>query len=222
MSGFYLDVLNFFTPFTDFVILIYYQFHTLERILINLESTFQHRVEGWSFETFGERIASNKLIRADRSLEEHLEMLQAADYPKKRILELVEYTYSRPKGDLAKEVGGAMVTMAAFCSSHGIDMYQCAEEELARIMEPEMIAKIKLKQATKLEQIPDSPLPQVVESTSIEVTPELVEEIIKKAHESYMEHYVAIRGQQGSIWDDEITHVIQETINKLTRPNLKG
>jgi len=46
-------------------------------------------------------------------------------------------------------VGGVMVTLAALCLASGIDMYSAAERELARINQPEIVAKIRTKQAAK-------------------------------------------------------------------------
>jgi hypothetical protein len=128
-----------------------------------IQDTFQARVAAWAIECFGEEETQNQLIRCDRKLEEDLEFLQSVNYPKERIPALVEYVYNRPKGEPSQEIGGVMVTTAALCHAFGIDMQLAAETELARINQPEIIEKIRAKQAKKAADIPFSPLPQAVD-----------------------------------------------------------
>lgn len=111
--------------------------------------TFQSRVQPWMMECFGAEIAADLLERNDRFIEEALEFVQAGDYPKERAHALVEYVYGRPQGEINQEVGGVMVTLAAACLARGIDMHAEAERELARILQPEIVLKIRAKQAAK-------------------------------------------------------------------------
>lgn len=120
---------------------------------------FQARVAPWMQECFGPEISADKLERGDRHLEEVLELLQSGGYPKTRVAALVEYVWSRPEGEPEQEVGGVMVTLAAYCLAHGLDMHEAGEKELARILQPEIIEKIRAKQAAKARDIPLSPLP---------------------------------------------------------------
>lgn len=62
-----------------------------------------------------------------------MELVQATGCTKKEVLKLVEYVYSREKGELGQEVGGVMTTLAAFCATHGLNMISCGEYELNRI-----------------------------------------------------------------------------------------
>jgi exonuclease VII small subunit len=96
---------------------------------------------------FGPEIAADKLERGDRFLEEALELLQSGDYPRERIAALVDYTYGREKGEPLQEVGGVMITLAAYCLAHGLDMHEAGEKELARIWTK--VDKIRAKQAAK-------------------------------------------------------------------------
>lgn len=96
---------------------------------------------------FGEAISGDKLERGDRLLEEVFELLQSGDYPIERIRALAAYVWSRPAGEPAQEVGGVMVTLAAYCLAHGLDMHQAAEIELARIWTK--VDAIRAKQAAK-------------------------------------------------------------------------
>jgi hypothetical protein len=70
---------------------------------------------------------------------------------------LVDYTWSRPKGERFQEVGGVMVTLAALCLANGLDMHAAGETELARITEPATMERIRAKQAAKPKH---SPLPE--------------------------------------------------------------
>lgn len=109
--------------------------------------TFQQRVQPWMMACFGPEIAADKLERSDRFIEEALELVQASNYPKERALALVDYVYGRDQGEINQEVGGVMVTLAAHCLAHSVDMHEAAETELARIWTK--VEQIRAKQAAK-------------------------------------------------------------------------
>jgi hypothetical protein len=111
--------------------------------------SFQARVAGWMQQCFGPEIAADKLERNDRFIEESLELVQSLGYSQDRAHALVDYVFGRPIGDPSQEVGGVMVTLAALCEPSSIDMTDAAETELARILQPEIVAKIRAKQAAK-------------------------------------------------------------------------
>jgi hypothetical protein len=111
--------------------------------------SFQNRVALWMQECFGPEISADRLERNDRFVEEALELVQACGYAKDRAHALVEYVFNRPVGHAPQEVGGVMVTLAALCLAHGYDMHAEGETELLRIGTPEIIAKIRAKQAAK-------------------------------------------------------------------------
>ncbi|MFG1376109.1 hypothetical protein [Xanthobacter autotrophicus] len=108
---------------------------------------FQPRTDTFMQACFGATISADRLERGDRAAEEFFEMLQAADYPRERLLSLIAYVWSRPVGELHQEVGGVMVTLAAFCQAHGLDMHEAGEAELARVWTK--IETIRAKQAAK-------------------------------------------------------------------------
>lgn len=108
---------------------------------------FQARVQPWMMACFGAEIAGDKLERGDRLLEEVLELLQSGDYPPERVAALTAYVYGRPVGEPSQEVGGVMVTLAAYCLAHGLDMHEAAEVELSRIWTK--VETIRAKQAAK-------------------------------------------------------------------------
>lgn len=113
------------------------------------ECSFQARVHPWMLECFGGDVPFDVQERGDRFLEESLELLQANGYDVERIPTLVNYVYGRPVGARFQEVGGVMVTLAAYCTATGVDMQGAAEAELARILQPATIEKIRSKQAGK-------------------------------------------------------------------------
>ena len=113
------------------------------------KADFQYRVAPWMQECFGPVISADRLERSDRFIEESLELVQACGYSKDRAHALVEYVFNRPIGEPGQETGGVMVTLAALCLAHGLDMHAEAETELRRISAPEVIAKIRAKQAAK-------------------------------------------------------------------------
>lgn len=110
---------------------------------------YQKRVEKWVMECFGSRMHQCKKERAQRFLEEALELGQSRDLSKEDALLMVDYVYSRPIGEPAQEVGGVMVTLAALCSSADIDLENSALSELIRVEEPEIMEKIRKKQDSK-------------------------------------------------------------------------
>ena len=109
--------------------------------------TLQQRVKPWMAATFGPEISMDRLERNDRFIEEALELVQASDYPKERALALVDYVYGRDQGEINQEVGGVMITLAAHCLAHGVDMHEAGETELARIWTK--VEQIRAKQLAK-------------------------------------------------------------------------
>jgi NTP pyrophosphatase (non-canonical NTP hydrolase) len=109
--------------------------------------SFQARVGLWMEACFTPEIIADKLERADRFIEESLELVQATGYSAERAHALVDYVFGRAIGEAEQEVGGVAVTLAALCNPHGIDMEATAEKELARVWTK--IDQIRAKQAAK-------------------------------------------------------------------------
>ncbi|WP_241212048.1 hypothetical protein [Sphingomonas sp. ABOLF] len=116
--------------------------------------SFQARVQPWLLACFGETIAADREERNHRFLEEALELVQATGCTASEAHQLVDYVFGRPVGDPPQEVGGVMVTLAALCLAHGMDLHEAAEVELARIWTK--VEAIRAKQAAKPKH---SPLP---------------------------------------------------------------
>ena len=133
--------------------------------------TFQLSVRSWVLECFGPRIADDIIERNYRFLEESLELVQSLGCTRADCLALVDYVYGRDRGQPVQEVGGVMVTLAALCAANYLDMQQAAEHELARIMQPEIMAKIRSKQAAKAIVSPLDPLPIPNSNSTIPAPP---------------------------------------------------
>ena len=127
-----------------------------------VKAQFQQRVQPWLMECFGAMIAGDREERNHRFLEEALELVQACGCTAGEAHQLVDYTFGRPIGEPAQEVGGVMVTLAALCLANGLDMHANGETELTRISDPEMVKKIRAKQAAKPKY---SPLPEAATQT---------------------------------------------------------
>lgn len=126
------------------------------------QAAFQQRVQPWLLECFGAEIAADRVERNHRFLEESLELVQSLGCTASEAHQLVDYVFGRAVGDPPQEVGGVMVTLAALCLASGLDMHDAGEVELTRISAPEVVAKIRAKQAAKPKHspLPQSPPPQ--------------------------------------------------------------
>lgn len=122
---------------------------------MNGTGTFQERVAPWMLECFGYDISGDTQERNHRFLEEALELVQASGCSAGEAHKLVDYVYGRPDGDINQEVGGVMVTLAAHCLAHRVDMHEAGETELERIWGK--VDLIRSKQAAKPNH---SPLPE--------------------------------------------------------------
>ncbi|WP_210206249.1 hypothetical protein [Rhizobium leguminosarum] len=118
--------------------------------------SFQLRVHKWMLACFGAEVTADIPERSHRFLEEALELTQSIGCTRKEAHQLVDYVFDRPAGNPAQEVGGVMLTLAALCDPAGLDMRVDSEKELIRVNQPDVIAKIRLKQQTKPHR---SPLP---------------------------------------------------------------
>lgn len=125
-----------------------------------LGALFQAKVAEWVLYCFGATIAMDKKERCYRFLEEAQELVQALGMTKEEALEMVEYTWGRPKGEPIQELGGVMVTLAALSHACEMDMEDAGFLELARVNRPEITDRIRQKQKTKPHQ---SPLPGSVD-----------------------------------------------------------
>lgn len=115
---------------------------------------FQEAVSLWMRATFSKPIVFDRVERGDRALEELLELLQSHDYPFERIPMLVEYVRNRPKGSPNQELGGVLITLAAYANATYLSMDIAAHMELLNVWQKQELIREKQKSKPK-----DSPLP---------------------------------------------------------------
>lgn len=135
---------------------------------------FQSRVRPWMLECFGAEIASDRVERNHRFFEEASELVQACGMTASEAHQLVDYTWSRPIGEPNQEAGGVMVTLAALCLANGLDMHVAGETELARISKPDMVIRIRAKQAAKPKH---SPLPEATKRSCEQIACDVLREM---------------------------------------------
>ena len=114
--------------------------------------SYQRRVNDWILSCFGLAISRDTTERNHRFIEEALELVQSTGCSQSEAHQLVDYVYSRPIGEPAQEVGGVMNTLAALCTTQGLDMTECGEVELTRVWTK--IEKIRAKQKAKPKHSP--------------------------------------------------------------------
>ncbi|MFL9611050.1 hypothetical protein ACKF11_13265 [Methylobacillus sp. Pita2] len=120
------------------------------------EGSYQERVLPWMTACLGHQVAFDSKERLARATEEFLELAQAAAMTKDDVLALVDHVFSRPAGTVEKELGGVMLTLAGFANANNLDMNAAGDAELIRVGDPNMMARIREKHASKPK---DSPLP---------------------------------------------------------------
>ncbi|TDW65391.1 hypothetical protein EDF57_103575 [Novosphingobium sp. PhB55] len=110
--------------------------------------SFQEGVAAWMQACFGPVISADQVERADRFIEEALELAQTMPgFTAERAHALVDYVFNREVGERSQEVGGVMVTLAALCNTADINIEEAANAELARVWTK--VAAIRAKQAAK-------------------------------------------------------------------------
>ena len=104
----------------------------------------------WAEMCFRPSVVNDVRERLRRFLEEALELVQSLGLPRETAHRLVDYVYDRPVGNPDQEVGGVGVTLGVLCSVVSIDMEECFDVELDRILQPEVMEKVRAKQAAKI------------------------------------------------------------------------
>lgn len=94
----------------------------------------QMQIHNWTQAAFGDEEANDLKQRALRMLEEVIELYQSVDGDKAQAHELLDYVFSRPKGDHAQELGGVGCTVLAFAAAAGTSADMCEAVEVARVL----------------------------------------------------------------------------------------
>lgn len=116
----------------------------------------QDCTEQWLTHCFGAEVLDDVQERNDRFLEEALELYQANGGSVRDASRLIKYVFSRPRGEPFQEVGGVMLTLMGLCSALKMHLSRAARTELVRQLEPERVARVRAKRASRQ---PGSPLP---------------------------------------------------------------
>jgi hypothetical protein len=164
------------------------------------QAPYQDRVGSWMLACFGQAIAADCKERNHRFLEEALELVQSCGCTADEAKQLVDYVYGRPVGEIAQEVGGVMVTLAALCLAQDVDMQKCAEDELARIWTK--VEQIRAKQAAKPKA---SPLPQAAGPTVADY-----EEVLASQAALARELDVLLNGEQGAALRPKLCDIVAQ------------
>lgn len=101
----------------------------------------EDRIAAWVTDRFGSDSLDNAMERADRLLEEAIEMQQAVYaaagcYPEvaiRRANDLVQHVNAKPAGDPKQEMGGVMTCALALGRRLGVRLDLAAQDELTRI-----------------------------------------------------------------------------------------
>lgn len=83
---------------------------------------FQRFVDAWMVKCFGTAVRDDREERNYRFIEEALELIQACGCPPDRVHLIVDHVYSRDVGGVEKEVGDVMISLAALCNNHRVQI----------------------------------------------------------------------------------------------------
>ena len=86
----------------------------------------------WAIRTFGP-VAANRDERAARFIEEALELVQSEGLSESTALRIVWRVYSRPAGDIAREIGQAMACLECLAENIGLSADAEAHKEFGRV-----------------------------------------------------------------------------------------
>lgn len=113
-------------------------------------SHYQRHVWSWCQETFEGVAAWNTTKeRSYRFFEEAAELFQSLGLSRDDAIKVIDYVYGRPIGETSQEIGGVMITLLALGGYLRLEVNDCLKNELYRIIQPEIQAKIREKQLAK-------------------------------------------------------------------------
>ena len=105
-----------------------------------------HRITWFIKQAWPDTLVDPK-IRAYRALEELLELCQVLEITPDKCVELVQYVYGRPVGELDQELGGVAFTTTALFSSLNKNFitagYEAVDEAHGRIDQIRAKSKVK-------------------------------------------------------------------------------
>jgi hypothetical protein len=105
----------------------------------------QEIVGDWALRCFGSRSFNSLPERARRVLEEAIELAQASGLSIEDGLNLMQYVYRRPIGELSQELAGVGSTLLVLAESQKIDLKAVISADIQRVLElPEEYFKERL------------------------------------------------------------------------------
>jgi hypothetical protein len=119
----------------------------------------QQSVYRWAVDTFGEH-ATSKTERAARLVEESIELAQAVGLPQDIVTKLTARVYSRPVGEVSRELGGVFLTTLAVAECLGLSAAEEGRREFARVLnlpKDHFQRKVAEKEAAGVENIARHP-----------------------------------------------------------------
>ena len=109
----------------------------------------QDRVEAWLEKVLPDQV-TNAPLRAARFLEEAAEAAQAVGLGEEDALFVIGQVYARPRGEIAQELGGCITTLCSLATAVDIDLQRASYDEMERVETPEIIEKVRKRQAEKI------------------------------------------------------------------------
>ncbi|PZP71741.1 hypothetical protein [Methylorubrum populi] len=106
--------------------------------------------------------------RRARFAEEAMEWVQSLGATADEMHQLVDYVFSRPKGEPGQEAGGALTTAAVLAEFTGYDLMGCGERELRRCQDPAVKEKVRGKRSRRHGR---GPLPGTIEADLVPEKP---------------------------------------------------
>lgn len=88
----------------------------------------------WGVRCFGLGHMTDWTLRALRFGEESVEVMQSLGVTRDKAHQLVDMVYDRPVGEIERELGGSLVTLACLCHSRGESMEDLLEREIQRVL----------------------------------------------------------------------------------------
>ena len=115
--------------------------------------SLQARIGNWVLEVLGADGLHDAKERALRTVEEAIELAQACGVRREVLHRLVDYVLNRPVGDPAQEISGVLITVYSVACALGISADAALGVELQRIQRPEVMEKVRRRQAEKREAL---------------------------------------------------------------------
>lgn len=118
------------------------------------------RTARWVVRTFGLPNLTDRRERARRIVEEAIEVAQSEGIDEARVRRLVERVYSRPVGMIGDEIGGLLLTIAAWqANTPSMSPFVEAERLLSTKLEPGDPERFRAKHADKVAAGVGLPMP---------------------------------------------------------------